>query len=74
MNKLSVMCSPLTNKIYVGKTIKNGTMFGANKQEVTMECLIAVVEHALNLGESIEICKPCGEVDFEITVKDLRNK
>ena len=68
------MCSPLTNKIYTGNLIKNGATLGANKQDVTIDCLLAVVEHALKLGEPIEICKPNGEIDFEITVKDMRNK
>lgn len=72
MSKIKVACSPLTNVIYAGKTIKNGTMFGANKEDVTMDCLIAVVEHALKFGAPIEICTPDGKVDFEITVKDMR--
>lgn len=72
MKQLKVACSPLTNVIYAGHTIKNGTMFGANKQDVTMDCLIAVVEHALKFGAPIEICTTDGKVEFEITVKDLR--
>lgn len=72
MKKLKVATSPLTNKIYAGTTIKNGTMFGANKQDVTMDCLIAVVEHCLNFGDTVQIVKLDGTVEFEIEVRDLR--
>lgn len=72
MKQLKVACSPLTNVIYAGTTIKGGAMFGANKQDVTMDCLIAVVEHALKFGAPIEIYKQDGTVEFEIEVKDLR--
>ena len=39
-----------------------------------MDCLIATIEHALNFGAPIEILTQSGEVEFEITVKDLRGK
>lgn len=74
MKQIKVATSPLTNVIYAGTTIKNGTMFGANKQDVTMDCLIAVVEHCLKYGSTVQITKLDGTVDFEIDVKDLRIK
>lgn len=64
--------SPLTNTIYAGHTIKNGSMWGANKQDVTMDCLIATVEHCLNFGSTVEILNQDGKVEFEIDVKDFR--
>ena len=67
--KIKVANSPLTNVIYAGTLIKNDTMWGANKQDVTMDCLIAVVEHGLKFGKTIEICKEDGTPEFEITVK-----
>jgi len=70
--QIKVACSPLTNTIYAGTTIKGGTMFGANKQDVTMDCLIAVVEHCLKFGTTVQIMKQDGTVDFEIDVRDLR--
>ena len=70
--KLKVAASPLTGQIYAGNTIKNDTMWGANKQDVTMDCLIATIEHCLKFGSTIQITKPDGTVDFEIDVKDLR--
>ncbi|AUS01513.1 hypothetical protein NVP1286O_22 [Vibrio phage 1.286.O._10N.286.55.C4] len=69
---INVAASPLTGKIYAGTTIKNGTMFGANKQDVTMDCLIATIEHCLKFGATVQITKLDGTVDFEIDVKDLR--
>lgn len=68
---LTVACSPLTNTIYAGTTLKRGT-FSSDKQDVTMDCLIAVVEHCLKFGSTVQICKQDGTVDFEIDVKDLR--
>ncbi len=72
MKQLKVAASPLTGQIYAGTTIKNGSMFGANKQDVTMDCLIATIEHCLMFNSTIQITKPDGTVDFEIDVKDLR--
>lgn len=69
---IKVAASPLTGKIYAGTTIKNGTMFGANKQDVTMDCLIATIEHCIKFGATVQITKLDGTVDFEIDVKDLR--
>ncbi len=74
MKKLKVAASPLTGQIYAGTTIKNGSMFGANKQDVTMDCLIATIEHCLKFGSTVQITKPDGTVDFEIDVKDLRSQ
>ena len=72
--KIIVAASPLTGKIYAGHTIKNDRMWGANKQEVTMDCLIATIEHCLKFGSTVQITKPDGTVDFEIDVRDLRGK
>ena len=74
MKKLKVAASPLTGQIYAGTTIKNGSMFGVNKQDVTMDCLIATIEHCLKFGSTVQITKPDGTVDFEIDVKDLRSQ
>ena len=71
---LKVAASPLTGVIYAGHTIKNNTMWGANKQDVTMDCLVAVVEYCLKYGSTIQIAQQDGTVDFEIDVTDLRGK
>lgn len=70
-NDIKVAVSPLSNKIYAGKTIKNGTMLGKGKQDVTIDCLIAVAEHALSFGEPIVISTADGKPEFKITVEKL---
>ncbi len=72
MKNLKIAASPLSGVIYAESTIKGGTMWGANKQDVTIECLIATIEHCLRFGDTVQIAKTCGTVDFEIDVKDLR--
>ncbi|HFD4007925.1 TPA: hypothetical protein ACF33U_004210 [Vibrio parahaemolyticus] len=74
MSKVRVVCSPLTNIIYSGETTEDGMRLKSNKQDVTLDCLIAVVEHGLNSGSVIQIVDKDGHVDFEISVKDLRVK
>lgn len=72
MKAIKVAASPLTGKIYAGSLIKNNTMWGVNKQDVTMDCLIATIEHCLKFGDTVQIVNSNGDVDFEIEVKDLR--
>ena len=72
--QIKVAASPLTGKIYAGHLIKNNTMWGTNKQDVTMDCLIATIEHCLKFGSTVEITKSDGTVEFEIDVKDLRGE
>ena len=72
MKAIKVAASPLTGKIYAGTIVRNGSMFGPNKQDVTMDCLIATIEHCLKFGSTVQITKLDGTVDFEIDVKDLR--
>ena len=70
---LTVNVSPLTNVIYAGTTINGGTMWGANKQDVTMDCLVAVAQHTLKYGEPIVITQSDGTPEFEIIVNKLSN-
>ncbi|CAM0103711.1 hypothetical protein VPH166E361_0029 [Vibrio phage 166E36-1] len=70
VKKLKVAMSPLSGTIYAGNLIKNETMWGANKQDVTMDCLVAVAEHILKkYPEGVEITDEDGNVVFEIVVK-----
>lgn len=72
MNKpLHVATSPLTGTIFVGTVLKDGRTWGANKQDVTLEALIAVAEHALKFGRPIEISKEDGTPEYRITVEQL---
>ncbi len=69
MANLKIAASPLTGVIYAGNTIKNNTMWGKNKQDVTIDALVAVCEHVLKFGTTVQIMTPDGVVDFEIDVK-----
>ena len=69
---IKVACSPLTKKIYAGTLVKNNTMWGKNKQDVTTDCLLAVIEHALAWTGTVQLISTDGDVDFEVQVKDLR--
>lgn len=44
MSNLRVGCSPLTGTIFCGKVLKSGG-WGKNKEDVTLDCLVAVAEH-----------------------------
>lgn len=76
MKKLRVATNPLTNVIYAGttKTDKRTAqeLWSADKQDVTMDCLIAVIEHCLKFGDTVQITKQDGTPEFEIDVRDLR--
>jgi len=65
--KLHVAASPLTGTIFAGKVLKNG-VWGADKQDVTLEALVSVAEHALHFGKPIEISKADGTPEYRITV------
>lgn len=48
---------------------------GANKQDLTIEALVAVAEHAMLFGKPIEISKADGTPQYRITVeKQLTHK
>ena len=71
MKKLHVAASPLTGTIFVGTLLRDGRTWGANKQDVTIEALIAVAEHALKFGKPVEITKADGKPEYRITVEKL---
>lgn len=49
--QLHVAVSPLTNTIYAGHILKDGLTWGANKQDITNDAVIAVAQHALKFKE-----------------------
>lgn len=69
MKKLHVATSPLTGTIFAGTVLKDGNTWGAGKQDVTIEALVAVAEHALHFGNPVEISKPDGTPEYRITVE-----
>jgi len=71
MNNLHIASSPLTGTIFAGKVLKDGRTWSANKQDVTIEALVAVAEHALKFGKPVEITKADGTLEYRITVEKL---
>lgn len=69
--EIKVAVSPLTNVIYAGTTIKGGRAWGAGKQDVTIDALVAVAQHVLKFGEPVVISKEDGTPEFEIKVTKL---
>lgn len=70
MKKLHIAASPLTGTIFVG-TMLNSVIWAADKQDLTIEALVAVAEHGLKFGRPIEISKADGTPEFRITVERL---
>lgn len=68
--KLHVAASPLSGTIFAGVPVRNG-LWGAHKQDVTIEALIAVAEHAILYGKPIVISTLDGTPEYRITVERL---
>ena len=69
--ELRVGFNPLSKTISAGHLIDNGTTWGANKQDVTMDAILSVIELLLKKGTQ-EIKTMDGKIEFELSVKDLR--
>jgi len=69
-NAIRVYSSPLTNTIFAGKMLKDGS-WAAGKCDVTMDCIMAVVEHTLRFGQPLIVSKLDGTPEFKITVEKL---
>jgi hypothetical protein len=72
--KLHVAVSPLTGTIFAGSLLKGGRTWAADKQDVTIEALAAVAEHALKFGKPVVVSKPDGTPIYRVTVEDLRQE
>ena len=68
--KLHVGASPLTGTIYAGTLLKDGMTWAADRQDVTMDALVAVAQHGVHFGKPIEITRN-GRPEFKITVEKL---
>ena len=71
---LHIGCSPLTGTIYAGTVLKDGMTWSANKQDVTIDALVAVAQHALRFGEPVEITRVDGTPEYRITVEALNQQ
>lgn len=62
----------MTGTIFAGRVLKDGRTWAAGKEDVTLEALIAVAQHAIKFGKPIEISRADGTgVEFRITVENL---
>ena len=66
--EIHVARSPITNRIYAGKVLKDGPPWGAGEADVTGEACAAVAEHVLVRGGTIEVTNH-GKRAFWITVE-----
>lgn len=69
--KIHVAASPLTGTIFAGHVLKDGC-WASGKQDVTIEALEAVAEHAFKFGKDIIISKEDGTPIYKISVEKLR--
>jgi hypothetical protein len=70
--KLHVGTSPLTNTIFAGSVLKDGMTWSSDKQDVTIEALVAVAQHVESFGKPVEIRHAStGRIEYRITVEKL---
>lgn len=70
--KLHIGTSPLTNTIFAGGVLKDGMTWAANKQDVTIDALVAVAQHVEQFGKPVEIRNGnTGKIEYRITVEKL---
>ena len=70
MRKLYIGTSPLTNRIYAGHVLKDGSTWGEGRQDVTGDACGAVCEHVLARGNPV-IVTANGKPKYEISVIEL---
>ena len=71
MSKIRVGHSPIGNKILAGTLIRSGTMWSPNKEDVTIEALVAVCNHVVQFGDDVVISKEDGTPEFKIKVERM---
>jgi len=71
MKQLHVGVSPITNTIFAGTVLKDRMTWGAGKQDVTIEALIAVAKHVEEFGKPVEISKEDGTLEYRISVESF---
>lgn len=71
--KYHVAASPLTGTIFAGTVLKSG-IWSTDKQDVTIEALVAVAEHGLKFGKPIVIRTEDGQPLFRITVERIEQQ
>ena len=72
-NKIRVAVSPLTNTIFAGRVRKEG-VWGPYKDDVTVDCLVAVAEHIEEFGEPVEVRDGQGHLKYRLTVECFKEE
>ena len=70
MPKLHVGTSPLTNRIYAGRVLKDNRTWAEGKRDVTGAACGAVAEHVIANKEPV-IVNFNGKPKYEISVREL---
>ena len=68
-DEIHVACSKLTNTIYAGKVLKKKGIWAEGKQDVTLEALLAVVDHVTAFGKPVELRDKEGKLIHRIIVE-----
>ena len=69
VKKIRIANSPLTNTIFAGE-VKEPGLWKDSKQDVTIDCLNAVADHAKNFGKPIEVTDAkTGKLIYRIVVE-----
>ena len=62
----------MTGTIFVGKILKDGRTWAAGKQDITIEALVAVAQHAVKFGKPVEISKSDGTgIEYRIIAEKI---
>lgn len=72
MSNLRVKVSPLTNIIYAGSLIKNGTLWGANQTDVTSDVIGAIINYVGD-DQKITVNKD-SKPAYEISVRKIKEE
>lgn len=68
MKKLHIGTSQLTGTIFAGTLLKDQRTWASNKQDVTLDALVAVAEHGIKFGKPIQITDAESVPLYRITV------
>ena len=73
MKQLHVGTSMISGTIYAGAVLQSGRRWAANKQDVTLDALVAVAQHVVRFGEPVEIRDAeTGALKYRITVEEFK--
>ena len=75
MKQLHVGTSMISGTIYAGAVLQSGRRWAANKQDVTLDALVAVAQHVVRFGEPVEITDAkTGALQYRITVEEFKEQ